>query len=79
LDGEVERISPDATIDEQTRESHYTVRVRTDDRLVDENGRPLPITPGMVAQIDMLGQKRSILSYVLTPLERVGSRALREK
>jgi adhesin transport system membrane fusion protein len=80
LDGEVERISPDAVVtDERTGETHYLVRVRTEDRLSDAAGRPLTITPGMVAEIDLLGEKRSILSYILSPIERVGSRAMREK
>lgn len=80
LDGEVERISPDAVVtDERTGETHYLVRVRTEDRLVDAAGRPLAITPGMVAEIDLLGEKRSILSYILSPIERVGSKAMRER
>lgn len=80
LEGEVVRISPDAVLtDERTGETHYLVRVRTDGRLLDSNGRPLAITPGMVAEVDILGEKRSILSYILSPIQRVGGKALREK
>lgn len=80
LNGQVERISPDAVItDEKTGETHYLVRIRTDESLRDENDRPLSITPGMVAEVDILGNKRSILSYILSPIERVGEKALREK
>ena len=80
LDGEVVRISPDAVLtDERTGETHYLVRVRTEGRLLDSNGRPLAITPGMVAEVDILGEKRSILSYILSPIQRVGGKALREK
>jgi len=80
LDGEVERISPDAVLtDERTGETHYLVRVRTNGGLLDATGKPLAITPGMVAEIDLLGEKRSILSYILSPIERVGGRAMREK
>ena len=80
LEGRVERISPDAVLtDEKTGETHYLVRVRTEGRLRDANGRPLAITPGMVAEVDILGEKRSILSYILSPIERVGTKALREK
>lgn len=80
LVGRVERISPDAVLtDERTGETHYLVRIRTDGRLLDASGRPLAITPGMVAEIDLLGEKRSILSYILSPIERVGGKALREK
>ena len=80
LVGEVARISPDAVLtDEQTGETHYLVRVRTEGKLEDANGRPLAITPGMVAEVDFLGEKRSILSYILSPIERVGTKALRER
>lgn len=80
LSGQVERISPDAVLtDERTGETNYLVRVRTEGRLRDQSGRPLAITPGMVAEIDLLGEKRSILSYILSPIERGASKALREK
>lgn len=80
MEGRVERISPDAVQNEKTGETHYLVRVRTThDRLRAEDGSLLPITPGMVAEVDMLGDKRSILSYLLTPLTRVQEKALREK
>jgi membrane fusion protein, adhesin transport system len=80
LEGEVERISPDAVVtDEKTGETHYLVRIRTDESLRDDSGRPLSITPGMVAEVDILGDKRSILSYILSPIDRVGSKALRER
>ncbi len=80
LEGRVERISPDAVLtDERTGETHYLVRVRTEGRLLGSDGRPLAITPGMVAEVDLLGEKRSILSYILSPIQRVGDKALREK
>lgn len=80
LEGRVERISPDAVLtDERTGETHYLVRVRTEGRLLGNDGRPLAITPGMVAEVDLLGEKRSILSYILSPIQRVGDKALREK
>lgn len=79
LKGTVERISPDAVVDEAARESFYMVRVRTRDMMRDASGRPLPIVPGMIAEVDVLGNPRSVLSYLLTPLERVRDSALRER
>ena len=80
LEGRVEHISPDAVVtDERTGETNYLVRIRTEGRLRDANGRPLAITPGMIAEVDILGEKRSIMSYILSPIERVGGKALREK
>lgn len=79
LQGKVVTISPDATINERTGESHYVVRVRTDSNvLVDRNNRRLPIGAGMVANASLLGDKRSVLDYILTPITRLSERALRE-
>ncbi|MGL4542843.1 MAG: HlyD family type I secretion periplasmic adaptor subunit, partial [Polymorphobacter sp.] len=80
LDGVVERISPDAIVNERTGESHFTVRVATSGKgLQAPDGRPLPIGAGMVAEVDLLGHKRSILSYLLTPVSKLSDKAFREK
>ena len=78
LDGKVTSISPDATLNEKTGESFYTVEVQTAKTLKDTNGQLLPIGPGMVANISLLGEKRSILSYLFTPITRLGETAFRE-
>jgi membrane fusion protein, adhesin transport system len=79
LHGQVVAISPDATTNEKSGESFYIVQVRTDSNaLKDRYGRPLPIGTGMVADISLLGDKRSILSYILTPLTRITEDAGRE-
>ena len=80
LDGTVERISPDAIVNERTGETHFTVRIRTTDAaLKDQDGRKLPIGAGMVAQVDIIGRKRSVLSYILTPVSKLRDNAFREK
>jgi adhesin transport system membrane fusion protein len=79
LDGVVVAISPDAVTNERTGESFYTVQVRTKkDELVDKNGRPLPIGTGMVADVSLLGDKRTILQYILSPITKLSESALRE-
>jgi len=79
LQGKVVSISPDATLNEKTGESHYVVKVRTQgDVLVTKGGDRLPIGPGMIANASLLGDKRSVLEYILTPITRLSERALRE-
>jgi membrane fusion protein, adhesin transport system len=79
LAGKVTGISPDAVIDERTGESFYVVRVLTGkSALIDKRGKPLPIGAGMVATVNLLGDKRSVLSYILTPITRVTDAAFRE-
>lgn len=80
MEGRVIGISPDATIDERTGEAHYTVRIRTtSDKLKSLSGGQYPITPGMVADVNLIGDKRSILSYLLTPFTRLSEDAFREQ
>ena len=68
LEGNVIGISPDSIRDERTEETYYTMRIRTkQDGLTDQNGRKLPMTPGMVADVNLIGDKRSVMSYLLTP------------
>lgn len=79
LNGRVNSISPDATVNERTGESFYTVRVGTDDKLLDRTGKALQIGPGMVADVSLLGDKRSVLDYILSPVTRLSETALREQ
>jgi membrane fusion protein, adhesin transport system len=80
LEGEVERIAPDATVNERTGESHFIVRVTTQaTALHTQDGGRLPISAGMQAEVDMLGHKRSVLSYLLTPVSKLHDNAFREK
>jgi membrane fusion protein, adhesin transport system len=70
LKGRLDQISAD-TIEEETghgKEYYYQVEVRTDGAQLKHNGKVLPIIPGMVAEVDILSGKRSVLNYLLRPL-----------
>jgi adhesin transport system membrane fusion protein len=70
LTGTVQQISAD-TIEEQTvrgKESYYEVLIRTDGAKLRKGNDVLPIIPGMVAEVDILSGKRSVLNYLLRPL-----------
>ena len=79
LKGKVVSISPDAVVNEKTGESHYIVEVRTTETaLTTKSGRKLAIGVGMISDIALLGDKRSVLSYLLTPFTRLRDEAFRE-
>ncbi|MBK9432377.1 HlyD family type I secretion periplasmic adaptor subunit [Sphingorhabdus sp.] len=79
LKGKVTSISPDAVINEKTGESHYIVEVRTSAAaLISKTGRKLPIGVGMVSDVALLGDRRSVLSYLLSPITRLREEAFRE-
>jgi membrane fusion protein, adhesin transport system len=75
LDGVVEEIAPNSTIDDKGN-AFYIVRVRT---LQNSLGKGLPIIPGMVAQVDILTGKKSIMSYLLKPVIKAKSYAFTER
>jgi adhesin transport system membrane fusion protein len=75
LDATVENISPDTVIDEKGN-AYYVVRVRTHLSSFDEK---LPIIPGMTAEVDILTGQKTVLSYLLKPVLKVKSYALRER
>lgn len=80
LEGRVVGISPDAMTEERTGETFYVVRVRTSENaLLDPAGRPMPIGPGMIAEVDLLGDTRTVLQYILSPITKLGETAFREQ
>ena len=54
------------------------MQVITEGYLVDQAGEPLEIMPGMVAEVDILGRTRSVLSYLIEPVLKVRERAFRD-
>jgi adhesin transport system membrane fusion protein len=79
LDGEVVRISADSSYDEQTREVHYLVTVKTLTNQLGKAELNLVIFPGMVARVDILTGKKTILQYLLKPITKAKYDALRER
>jgi adhesin transport system membrane fusion protein len=75
LEAEVQQISADTVTDDKGN-AYYMVRVRTREASL---GEGLPIIPGMVAQVDVLTGKKTILSYLLKPVLRAKANALSER
>ncbi|MCW2481260.1 HlyD family type I secretion periplasmic adaptor subunit [Candidatus Symbiopectobacterium sp. NZEC135] len=78
LKGKVEQISPDTMTDKEGN-SFYIVRLRTDKNYLGTEDKPLVIIPGMVASVDIITGKKTILSYLLKPIIRANAEALRER
>ena len=76
IDGEVIKVSPDAVEDKNTGVSYYVVDVSIDSNLEEEDGSVVEILPGMVASVDVLAGKRTILDYVWNPMMKIKERAL---
>ncbi|MCB1960831.1 MAG: HlyD family type I secretion periplasmic adaptor subunit [Rhodocyclaceae bacterium] len=75
LDATVDQIGADTVMDDRGN-AFYVVRVRTQASSLGDN---LPIIPGMVAQVDVLTGKKTILAYLLKPVLRAKANALTER
>lgn len=76
----VERVSADSITDEtDKRIQYYRVYVRTRHAYVQTaNGKRYPIIPGMVAETEINTGQRTIMTYLLKPLNKAAE-ALRER
>ena len=77
LEGIVEIIGSDA-LEEQNEESHYIVKIKPTSNIT-STGRTLQIIPGMTAQIDIKTGKRTVLSYISSPITKTMTSAFKEK
>lgn len=78
LDGKLETISADSTTTEKG-EVYYKVYVRTDKNYLGPPNKQLLIIPGMVATVDIISGKKTIMNYLLKPILRLQAKALHEK
>ena len=78
IDGSVSNISADVIANQQTGEQFYLVDVEMLGTLYEDNGDAVIILPGMVASIDVLAGKRTILDYFWQPISKTRDAAFRE-
>ncbi len=78
LNGQLTRIGANSVTDNDGNIA-FEIEVVTDKNYVGDEANPLPITPGMVAQVEVITGKRSILEYLLKPILRARNRAFTER
>ncbi len=78
LDGTLEQISAD-TITDEKGESFYQIYVRTSKNYLGNQQKPLLIIPGMMASVDILTGKKTVMDYLLKPILKTKQNALRER
>ncbi|HIP55516.1 MAG TPA: HlyD family type I secretion periplasmic adaptor subunit [Arcobacter sp.] len=76
LEGRVLFISADSQTDQASQATYYLVRVMANKQ---EFAPELPILPGMVANINILTGKKTIMQYILKPLKDISRNSLTEK
>lgn len=79
LKARLEQIGADTITDEDKKTTYYMIKLRTDRSHLGSDEKPLLIIPGMVASVDIITGKKSILSYLLKPIIRARAEALHER
>lgn len=78
LPGVVERIGAD-TITNEEGTTFYRVILRTERNWLGSESKRLPIIPGMVVSASILTGNKTVLDYLLKPIIKARSEALRER
>jgi HlyD family type I secretion membrane fusion protein len=76
--GKVDTISPDATVDQQTKQTFYNVRVSIDMETLPEQLRS-KLIPGMQATVLITTGERTFLRFMTGPLVDALARTMRER
>ncbi|MEM9731882.1 MAG: HlyD family type I secretion periplasmic adaptor subunit [Pseudomonadota bacterium] len=78
LQGTVERIGAD-TVEDKEGAEFFKVIVRTAENALKRGDKSYKIIPGMVASVDIQTGRKTVLTYLLKPVLRARSEALRER
>ncbi len=78
LKAELEHISAD-TVTDNDGNSFYLIQLRTEKSYLGSDENPLLIIPGMVASVDIITGRKSVMNYLLKPILRAKAEALRER
>lgn len=79
LEGIVENISADSLVEKEKGETYYLVQVKTDKSELSRDGKTYPIIPGMVASVEIMTGSKTVLSYLMKPINKARTEALTER
>ncbi len=78
LDGQLARIGANSVTDRDGN-AFFEIEVRTAKNYLGTPEHPLPISPGMVATVDIITGQRTIMEYLLRPMLRMKDKAFSER
>lgn len=79
MNGQITRIGADTiTRSERNDEEVFVVEIETSNSMLDGDGLAVEIIPGMIAEVDILSGRKTVLEYLLQPIVKIKDRALRE-
>lgn len=78
LEGKVTMVAPDTT-QQSEGPPYFEVRVMTNRSHLGEDGESFPISPGMLATVDIHTGTRTVLDYLIRPVLKLRHEAFRER
>jgi len=81
LEGKIVEISADSIVDKDSKDgkTYYKIVVKTTKNHLERNGKILPIIPGMIASVDIVTGKKTIMDFLLKPILKTKQGALHER
>jgi adhesin transport system membrane fusion protein len=79
IEGKVSNITADSLVDQKTGEPYYQVRVSTDKSTLERDGKAYSIIPGMICSVDIKTGRKTILHYLLKPINKAREEAMSER
>ena len=72
------RLLLDTIFREESNSSQYSVIVSIQSKILDNENSEADISPGMIAQVDIIRGRRSILEYFWRPVAKIKETAFKE-
>ncbi|MER8434877.1 HlyD family type I secretion periplasmic adaptor subunit [Mesorhizobium caraganae] len=79
IEGKVSNITADSLVDQKTGEPYYQVRVATDKSTLTRDGKTYSIIPGMICSVDIKTGRKTILTYLMKPINKAREEAMSER
>ena len=79
LEGTVTQVAADANQDQQSGDHYFRVIVETDKSYLLSEGKKLPISSGMQAEVDIHIGTKSVFQYLIQPVLKLKHEAFRER
>lgn len=79
LTGEIVRLGASTIqLSERSEEEVFVAEIRTNSTLLGASGEEVEIMPGMIAQVDILAGRKTVLDYITEPVIKIKTEAFRE-
>ena len=79
IEGKVSNITADSLVDQKTGEPYYQVRVATERSTLTRDGKTYSIIPGMICSVDIKTGRKTILTYLMKPINKAREEAMSER